>query len=311
VPAQQRGIQTGGRTNVDQSQLSHRISCIVPTHGRPELLARALTSISNQTLLPTEIIVSDDLGELATEQVVRDRADDIDRRYLDSHIDSMGTAGSSRNLGAAVASGDLIAFLDDDDRWDPNYLQNMVAALDRTGADFVVSWGRLEIGDTIIEANWRIKPNQRFTDVLTVNPGFTGSNFVIRRSVFNKVSGFDASLRVYNDLDLFVRLLDAGATYAVVDQSLVTQVGDGEGHLSSRGKRRALGIRAYGAKWSSRLTLGDRRRLSRDVLVALNYRDRGAVSRAAILAGIAVTSSVADVRYSVRRRVHREPRNYS
>lgn len=292
-------------------QTSPSISCVVPTHGRANLLARALTSIASQTLSPLEVIVSDDLGEEETAETVRHQRIDLGCIYLDSSAKSTGTAGSSRNLGAAASTGEVLAFLDDDDQWDSNYLQTMVDTMQRENADFVVSWGRLQIEDVIIDANWKIEAGRSFKDALTVNPGFTGSNFIVTREAFDRVRGFDPSLRVYNDLDFFVRLLDSNARYAVVPQSLVTQMGDGAGHLSSRGKRRAQGILAYRRKWASRLTFSDRRRLIRDTLVALNYSGRPPIPKAILIGAIALTSSRTDLLYSARRRLNREPRNYA
>lgn len=292
---------------MDTVNIASPISCIVPTHSRPAALERCLQSISRQSIRPFEIIVSDDVGDINTRGVVEKAG----MTYLDSHEGSSGTAGGSRNSAAKIALGSLLAFLDDDDFWAPTYLERMVAALEESGSDFVVAWGSLRVGESTVEDNWRIRPGATFAEVLTQNPGFTGSNFLIRRDVFERLGGFDPKLRVFNDLDLLVRLIDAGATYAVVDDSLVTQTSDGASHLSSRGERRARGIKDYRKKWSERLAFGDRRRLLRHWLVAMNFPGQSPVRRVGIMLGLLVTSDVDDFVYTLKRRLKQRPNNYA
>ncbi|MEX2275785.1 MAG: glycosyltransferase family A protein [Actinomycetota bacterium] len=102
------------------------VTAIVPTHDRPELLARAIRSVLAQDY-PGRIeilIVFDqrdpqapDVGEASDRDLV-----------LSTNERSPGLAGS-RNTGALAASGELLAFLDDDDEWLPSKLRLQVEAL--------------------------------------------------------------------------------------------------------------------------------------------------------------------------------------
>lgn len=96
-----------------------RLSVIIPTFNRSELLLLALASVVAQTVRPHEIIVVDDGSTDATQDVLADFARqhaDIELRVL--RQENRGPS-AARNAGVMAARGELIAFLDDDDIWLP------------------------------------------------------------------------------------------------------------------------------------------------------------------------------------------------
>jgi glycosyltransferase involved in cell wall biosynthesis len=103
------------------------VSVIIPSHNRPALLQEALSSVLDQTIPPTEIIVVDD----ASDPPVRlpGNHSGITIRLL--RIDQCKGGAAAKSLGAAAAQGDLIAFLDDDDLWAPTYLEHATTLLTR------------------------------------------------------------------------------------------------------------------------------------------------------------------------------------
>ncbi len=90
------------------------ISVIIPTHGRSQLVERAVDSAGAQTLRDIEIIVVIDGLDLATEQELA-KINDPRLRIVQLPT-SKGGAGA-RNAGVAAAKAAWIAFLDDDDEW--------------------------------------------------------------------------------------------------------------------------------------------------------------------------------------------------
>ncbi len=245
------------------------VTCVVPTHDRPELLQRALRSVLAQTLPPASVIVVDDTG--SAQQVVD--AFDGRVRYVRSWS---STAGASRNLGAALAETPLLAFLDDDDTWHPTFLARCAAELsgpERSTVDFAAAWTwRCRAGHR--RPGGSLPPDAAPGEWLHRNPGFTGSNAVLRTEAFRRLGGFDATLPVNNDLDLFVRALDLGLRYAVVRDRLVVQYRTGGGHLSTRGPWRAKGLAGYRGKYRDRLTVAQRRYLRREQYLALRFPDQ-------------------------------------
>lgn len=237
------------------------ISVIIPTHDRPSLLAEALNSVARQTLPPAEVLVVDDLDDERVRGVI-----DAMRKgagHHVTHVRSTSSAGASasRNLGARRATGELVAFLDDDDLWDPRYLERAVAGMRATGADVVVTWLNLET-DGVRRPGKAIREGLSAEAILGVNPGVTGSNLIVRRQALADVGGWDESLWVSNDKDLMIRLLDAGHRYAVVEERLVVKRAHSGPRLGSPAPRRVQGLEAFAVKYARRLSPHDRRVLA-------------------------------------------------
>ena len=96
---------------------------IIPTHLRPVLLKRALLSIKNQTdKTSVQIIVISDKSDIATDMICNSILEDND-----IYIRRNGTTGPalSRNLGIKMSTGNVILFLDDDDAWQPNLIEEL------------------------------------------------------------------------------------------------------------------------------------------------------------------------------------------
>lgn len=109
------------------------VSVVVPTNGRPDFLLGALRSIGDQTYDPIELIVIDD----GSPQPVEPLLDDIDTARFDRvewlrNEENRG-ANAARNKGIQTASGEIIAFLDDDDRWTPTVVERYVEAFEDGG----------------------------------------------------------------------------------------------------------------------------------------------------------------------------------
>lgn len=101
-----------------------KISCIIPTKDRCDLVVCAIESAMNQELSVAEILVVDDGSTDSTEAVVTTRFPSI--KYLKT---SGKGPGAARNLGAANAEGDCFMFLDSDDRWLPNHTKTLASSM--------------------------------------------------------------------------------------------------------------------------------------------------------------------------------------
>lgn len=112
------------------------ISVVVLSYDRVHLLERTLTEGLKQTLpngLGYEFIVVDNHpDQLAEDLVTGLAAAGSPLTYL---ADSRRNISIVRNLGIAAARGDYVAFIDDDEASDPNWLAELYACLERTGAD--------------------------------------------------------------------------------------------------------------------------------------------------------------------------------
>lgn len=180
-----------------------RISVIIPVYNGAEFLPESLESIFTQRCQPFEIIVVDDGSE--------DHSRAVAEQYVDRLIyvrqEHQGPS-SARNHGLALASGELIGFLDVDDLWLESTLETLAAPLaGASGIDFVFGRSRLEWLSETVKAEdheW----SKRYLDDRRSFPVM--GNFLVRRSVFDRVAGFDPELWMGEDTDWFVRLKESG-----------------------------------------------------------------------------------------------------
>jgi glycosyltransferase involved in cell wall biosynthesis len=280
--------------------LLSKAACIIPTHGRPGHLSRALESVLQQSHLPAEIIVVDDLDDGPTAAVVQVSAlrTEIPMRRVLNRVKS-GASGS-RNAGVAASRAEFVAFLDDDDAWRPQYLARAMAELEHSGADAVISaLCRIKYDGSIqpIVIPHRAEIAGRMFDK---NFGMTGSNLVIRRSAFERVGGFDSALPVFNDWDFLIRMVAAGVEYGVVPE-LTVEWREHEGdRISTPSLRRAAGIESFIAKHGAVMPPVNRRDLT---AVALGIRWRNAGSLIGRLRMAAKLLRLLGLREAIGRRV--------
>ena len=100
------------------------VSVVIPTLNRPKLLLRAIDSVLRQTHQEIEVIVVVDRPDPDTVSAVRSVNDPRLQLIVNPHP---LTAAGARNTGADHATGEWIAFLDDDDEWLPNKLERQIA----------------------------------------------------------------------------------------------------------------------------------------------------------------------------------------
>lgn len=185
--------------------MTPRVSIVVPTRNRAEELVGALDSVRAQSADAWECIVVDDGSGDATGDVVA-RAVAGDARFRGLRREPGGSIAAARNLGLGAAIGEFVAFLDDDDRWLPEKLARQVEILDaQPDAAFVC--GRVErFGDS--GGIWPERP----VPVRPTLRALLASNFVpvstvlARRTAVEQSGGFDESLRVAEDYDLWIRV---------------------------------------------------------------------------------------------------------
>jgi glycosyltransferase involved in cell wall biosynthesis len=102
------------------------VSAVIPTRGRPELVARAVKSALNQTWRDLEVVVVVDGPDPATVAALLALGDD---RVRVIPLEASVGGSQARNLGAAEARGAWIALLDDDDEWLPHKIAVQMAAV--------------------------------------------------------------------------------------------------------------------------------------------------------------------------------------
>lgn len=180
------------------------VSVIIPTYNRAETIAKAVSSVLNQTLRDLEVIIVDDCSSDHTAEVV-EKIQDNRVRYLP--LDSNHGAAYARNWGCAHALGEYIAFQDSADEWLPEKLEKQLAFLKQTGSDFVFC--RVEcydLGQTKPRyyPDWDI-PQDRILEEILLRSGVDTPTIFMRHAVFDSLT-FNVSLRRMQDWDYAIRV---------------------------------------------------------------------------------------------------------
>jgi|GEM_PF-6816034 len=194
------------------------ISVIIPTHNRVGLLKRAIESVLNQTRKPEEVIVVDDLNDVATKELCE--------QYFSSgviyipNIKGRG-ASSSRNLGASKAKSEFVAFLDDDDIWLPEKLGKQCSQIRDKKLDACFTKLLIQYENTNISYSTSAK-NVSTPKIEILMENYIGATIsaVIRRELFLAVDGFDESFRAREEYDLWIKLIHANAEVGIVEEPL-------------------------------------------------------------------------------------------
>ena len=194
-----------------------RISVVIQTYRRADLLERCLDALATQTLEQTdyEVIVADDAASKATrEQVGRWHECAPNVRYVAVTDGPRGPA-AARNIGWRVASGAIVAFTDDDTIPACDWLERAVARFDSGGVHAVS--GRITVP---LPPN----PTDYERDAAGLeDAGFVTANCVVRRDVLESLGGFDERFaRAWReDSDLYFRLLDGRYTVGHAEDVVV------------------------------------------------------------------------------------------
>lgn len=182
------------------------ISVVITTYNRPDFLKTALKSVSEQELAPYEIIVIDDCSTKPYDDVYP-LAKKLRVRYY-KQKSGIG-ANAARNIGIKESLGNIIAFLDDDDVWLPNYLK---AIHDEylSGADAVVSGFKQLGNEKVIVTNNDLAVTK--ASLLRGNTYCGMSGFSAKRELLLE-NLFDECLTNGQDWDMYVRLFQKGVVF--------------------------------------------------------------------------------------------------
>lgn len=187
------------------------VSIVLPVYNGEKFVAEALESILEQSHKPIEIIGVNDGST--------DNSVEVIKRYPEVLLISQenGGAASARNKGMAYCKGEYVAFLDHDDRWEPDKVQIQVSYLEsHPDAGFVLGTQRifLEPGAELPDGVPRKNIGER-----TVAAG-TGTT-MIRRSVFEKVGPFNTDFINGEDTEWFVRAIELGYGFGVAEDATI------------------------------------------------------------------------------------------
>lgn len=201
---------------------SPTVSVVLPTYDRASVVGDAIRSVLAQTYGDLELLVVDGGSTDATPAVVRSFDDD---RLRYRRRESREGVGAARNAGIAAARGDLVAFVDSDDRWRPEKLERQVASL----AAAPDTCGLVLAGITKPAGEPRTREGASGDVHEAVRrmavPTYT-STLLVTREALDRCGGFDERLDCFEDWELCLRLTREYTARFVADPLVVKGSGD-------------------------------------------------------------------------------------
>jgi glycosyltransferase involved in cell wall biosynthesis len=261
-----------------------QLTIIIPTCNRSvESLSRAIDSAINQHLSDFEIIIIDDSPRLNNKlkSLIVNKYSSYNLYYYIN--DGMHGVANARNLGVELAKGQYVTFLDDDDMYLPGRLVNMLSEMENKTSIFVSSSRFYEMGDfsEIHNVPYQYTGKITLEDIKYANDIDIG--FMVSRSDFLRLGGFDSSFTNLEDWDFVIRMLKEGNGYKLGRLDYAVNIDPNRDRVSTNDSKgyRELAQKyhqEFGSKWYSiMLSMADRLEGKLTLIKAISYTFRSGV----------------------------------
>jgi glycosyltransferase involved in cell wall biosynthesis len=192
------------------------ISVILPVHNGDRYIEQSLRGIAAQGESVLEVVVIDDACTDGSIAIVEGLAKELPVPVRIIQTEGVGQS-AARNAGAEIASGDYLAFLDQDDVWLDGHVASLTDCLDGNPASSMaysdVNTIDKDGGLVLLRLNAQLgnaHPKGSAPEIIAADVMALPSATMIRRIDFLKLGGFDTSLQGYEDDDLYFRGFRAG-----------------------------------------------------------------------------------------------------
>ncbi|MEM0201893.1 MAG: glycosyltransferase [Candidatus Micrarchaeaceae archaeon] len=206
------------------------ISVVIPTYNEEKYIGGTLSALSRQSFKDFDVIVVDKESKDKTKEIVRNygaRVITVKKRGI----------ALARNAGAKAAKGPIILFIDADTVASRNLLATYSKAF--SDNNIIAATGPIL---PLERQDWLMMTSYKFVSVLFVRlsialgrPSIVGSNFAVRKDVFDAVHGFNERFLTYEDWDLSNRIKKFGRILYIKDAVV---------HTSTR-RIESWGIKGY------------------------------------------------------------------
>jgi glycosyltransferase involved in cell wall biosynthesis len=209
-----------------------KISVIIPTFNRSNVVRRAIDSVLLQTYKNFELIIVDDGSTDDTHDILKDYI--VSERIIYVRSENKGVS-AARNLGVSLSNGEYISFLDSDDEWLPCKLQMQIDLI-KQGPELECVHGE-EIWIRNAKRVNQKKIHQKFGgDIFEKCLGLcliSPSAVMISKRLYTEMNGFDEDYIVCEDYDLWLKIT---SLYKVgfIKEPIITKYGGHDDQLSAK-----------------------------------------------------------------------------
>ncbi len=197
-----------------------KISIVITTYNRSDLLKNAIISVSEQTYHDIEIIVVDDASSCDNQHVIN--SFNLPIIYYRFEINQGGNV--CRNKGVSLSKGGYIAFLDDDDTWRKDKIKKQYEFMIINNLDLSYT------GKNIITINKNPSERYSFSEPNFINlkksimlKNFIGttSSIMLKKDNFLDIGGFDIRMPALQDYELYIRFIYENFSVGGIDEAMV------------------------------------------------------------------------------------------
>ena len=189
-----------------------KFSIIIASYNSEKFINRAINSVLNQTFKNWELIIIDDASIDRTQSIIKDW-ERKNRRIKSIFLEkNSGGLATPFNKGILNTEGEFIAFLDADDEWFPEKLEEQIVFLeDNKLFDGVTCYGNIILDD------------EKKTKLGILINGFfpsIPSSLLLKKEIFNKIGYYDEFLKLSADSDMMIRIFKEGFKIGVIKKIL-------------------------------------------------------------------------------------------
>lgn len=229
-----------------------KVTVIIPTFKRPNLIKKAIENIVEQTYSNIEIIVVNDNGienqnlKMETYNNIKEFIVEDKIKYIELEKNLGGAL--ARNAGIKASTGEYISFFDDDDEYYPQKIELQVEQFELNKLEFKnLAFVKCEMdcilaNSTIIKTNTKeyFQKNNLLKEHLMNLHGIVGTtSFLFKTEVLKYINGFE-NVSIRQEYMLILKILSQGFVGLHLDKSLVTLTCEGESITRTKNEKKVI-----------------------------------------------------------------------
>ena len=196
-------------------------SVIIPTFNREKKIKFAIDSVIKQNYQNWELIIVDNNSTDNTKDLVNSYNNN---KILFYEINNEGVIAKSRNYGIKKSKGDYLCFLDSDDWWHPDKLENVKKACEK-GKNFIYHDHYVYSPNRLIRHRkiyTHTLQNPVFENLLHLGQSFATSSVTVKKTIFEKIDFFDEDKKyiAWEDFDAWIRISNITNSFYKIDKAL-------------------------------------------------------------------------------------------
>ena len=225
-------------------------SVIITTFNRDKFLKRAFNSVINQSEKPKEIIIINNGNfKYKSNDFIYNKSYKIKLIIVNNKKNLFPS--KARNLGAGIAKNKYVCFLDDDDKWELNYLKEAMNIIIKKKPDLILS--KIFIGKKI----FKDPTNLNLNGILIQNPGVTGSNIIINKKTFFQLNGYNSNLEPSEDKSIVIEAL-IKKKKIIISKKKVFFSNQNQARLTTNNLKLSMGVKNFYKKYKHLMNLNQK-----------------------------------------------------